>query len=119
MHWVGLNLLYWLLLIVFKMTTLECHSVFIRIHLLLEHTWPTILLVMTQVTSLSFFTFMNCSLGSVYLFNSVDSQWSQFSKLIALDGSIKDQFGCSVSVYGNYLLVGSFQDDDKGDYSGC
>jgi hypothetical protein len=56
--------------------------------------------------------------GSVYLFYSVDGQWSQQQKLIASDGMAVDQFGWTISLYGNNLLIGSPQDDDQGTYSG-
>jgi hypothetical protein len=57
-------------------------------------------------------------IGSVYIFNSLGGQWSQAAKIVAYDGRAADQFGWTVSLYGNNLVVGSPQDDDRGDYSG-
>ena len=57
------------------------------------------------------------------MFYSLDgvAAWTQQSKLLASDGSVGDQFGESVSVYGNIIVVGALLDDaaglvDAGDY---
>jgi hypothetical protein len=44
--------------------------------------------------------------------------WLQKQKLIASDGAASDYFGVSVSISGDYAIVGADWDDDKGDYSG-
>jgi hypothetical protein len=59
--------------------------------------------------------------GSAYIFSPDDvncSDWDQTAKLTASDGAANDWFGCSVSVSGDYAIVGAYQDDDKGDNSG-
>jgi len=64
-------------------------------------------------------TVMNSDfLNSVYIFNFDGTGWTDVAKLIASDGAIGDYFGCSVSIYDNYALVGANGDDDKGDDSG-
>jgi len=53
------------------------------------------------------------SSGSAYIFtpNDIDpNNWDQQAKLIAPDGSDLDRFGCSVSISGDYCLIGAFGD---------
>lgn len=52
--------------------------------------------------------------GSAYIFHRVDSEWIQQSKLLASDGASIDLFGISVSISGDYAIVGAVNDDDKG-----
>jgi hypothetical protein len=40
------------------------------------------------------------------------------AKLLASDGDQRDLFGCSVSISGDYALVGAHFDDDNGTSSG-
>ncbi|MFH1154298.1 MAG: FG-GAP repeat protein [Pseudomonadota bacterium] len=56
--------------------------------------------------------------GSAYIFVRSENVWSQQAKLTASDGSPGDTFGFSVSISGDYAIVGAWGDDDKGDYSG-
>ena len=58
--------------------------------------------------------------GSAYIFapNEVDSNWSQQAKLTASDGAGGDRFGASVSVWGDYAIVGAHKDDPCGIDSG-
>ena len=57
--------------------------------------------------------------GSAYIFiRAADGTWKQQAKLIPADGAPGDNFGNSVSISGNTVVIGSFQDDDKGDDSG-
>ena len=49
---------------------------------------------------------------------SVQADWPQLAKLTADDGAAEDQFGFSVSVCGDYALVGALFDNDKGTNSG-
>ncbi len=57
--------------------------------------------------------------GSVYVFRySEMASWGQVDKLMASDGSTGDVFGVSVSLYGEYLVIGAFYDDDNGSNSG-
>jgi hypothetical protein len=52
--------------------------------------------------------------GAVYVYELSGSQWTERQKLAALDGSPGDQFGRSVAIEGNTIVVGSYCDDDKG-----
>ena len=56
--------------------------------------------------------------GSAYLFDYDGMNWSQSAKLIANDGATEDQFGRSVSLSGDRVLVGAYLDDDNGIDSG-
>jgi hypothetical protein len=56
--------------------------------------------------------------GSAYIFKWDGTSWSQQQKLLPSDGAAGDYFGYSVSISGNYAIVGAAYDDDKGDYSG-
>ncbi|MHC4338416.1 MAG: FG-GAP repeat protein, partial [Planctomycetota bacterium] len=61
------------------------------------------------------------SSGSAYIFtpNEVDpNNWDQVAKLVAADGAALDEFGLSVSISGDYAVVGAHYDDDKGAQSG-
>jgi len=51
--------------------------------------------------------------GSVYIFKRVGTTWTEKTKLLASDGSSLDSFGCSISISGEYMLIGAFRDDDK------
>ncbi|MFC1981249.1 FG-GAP repeat protein [Chloroflexota bacterium] len=44
--------------------------------------------------------------------------WGQVKKLIASDGATDDLFGYTVSISGDTLVVGAYQDDDNGSDSG-
>ena len=61
------------------------------------------------------------SSGSAYIFtpNEIDpNNWDQQAKLTATDGAASDLFGYSVSICGDYAIVGAHLDDDKGYNSG-
>ncbi len=58
------------------------------------------------------------SSGAAYLFTEVSGVWSQKAKLTASDGAANDEFGISVAVDGDTIVVGAHQDDDNGDLSG-
>ena len=59
-------------------------------------------------------------IGSAYIYVTSDggSTWSQSSKIVASDGAVHDQFGVSVSIYGNIAVIGSPFDIDSGMVSG-
>lgn len=59
-------------------------------------------------------------IGVVYVFNfdSIAGTFSQQQMLFPLDGMDNDQFGQSVSINGDFLVVGSPSDDDNGTDSG-
>lgn len=54
--------------------------------------------------------------GYAYVFDAGTGQ--QLHKLAADDGAEGDQFGCSVSICGNRVVVGAYRDDDGGGSSG-
>lgn len=59
--------------------------------------------------------------GSAYIFIKPLGNWSdmtQTAKLIASDGATFDGFGGSVSIEGDTVVVGAWQDDDSGMESG-
>jgi len=56
--------------------------------------------------------------GSAYVYRFDGTNWVQEAKLLADDGAADDQFGYSVSVFGDVALVGAFFDDDDGTNSG-
>ncbi|HRI27996.1 MAG TPA: FG-GAP repeat protein, partial [Chitinophagales bacterium] len=46
--------------------------------------------------------------GAVYVFRSTNlTSWTQTQKIVAYDGILQDEFGCSVSIDDNKLAVGS------------
>ena len=56
--------------------------------------------------------------GSAYIFKRDGTNWSEQAKLLAADGAANDRFGYSVSVGGDYVIVGAYGDDDNGSSSG-
>jgi len=58
------------------------------------------------------------SSGSAYVFIRSGGTWTQQAKLTASDAAAGDDFGYSVSVSGDTIVVGAFMDDDGGSGSG-
>ena len=56
--------------------------------------------------------------GSAYIFRLEGSEWIEEAKLTAHDAGEDDRFGISASISGDYVVVGSFFDDDNGSRSG-
>jgi hypothetical protein len=58
--------------------------------------------------------------GSAYIFKRDESSgsWSEHVKLLASDGADGDLFGFTVTINGDYAIVGAYKDDDKGGNSG-
>jgi hypothetical protein len=59
--------------------------------------------------------------GSAYIFNKDQggtANWGEIKKIIASDGAADDRFGQSVSISGNYAIVGADGDDDNGNATG-
>ena len=52
--------------------------------------------------------------GSVYVYDLLNGRWTESAKLTASDGANSDNFGSSVALSGNRLLVGAYADDDRG-----
>jgi len=58
------------------------------------------------------------SSGAAYVFHYNGTNWVGQAKLLASDGAARDNFGDSVSISGDTVLIGAPADDDNGDYSG-
>jgi hypothetical protein len=56
--------------------------------------------------------------GSVYVFIRTGTTWTEQTKLVAADGAAGDQFGYSMYLSGDTLIIGANCDDDKGFDSG-
>ncbi|HNO79021.1 MAG TPA: FG-GAP repeat protein [Phycisphaerae bacterium] len=56
--------------------------------------------------------------GSAYVFTRTGGIWTQQGKLTADDAAGGDEFGLTVSVYGDTAVVGAHRDDDAGPESG-
>jgi len=50
--------------------------------------------------------------GSAYIFVRNGNTWSQQQKIVASDRAAADGFGSSVSISGDYAVVGAFQEDE-------
>lgn len=57
--------------------------------------------------------------GAAYIFKNINGSWLQQAKLRATDATVWDYFGRSVSVSGDYAIVGAHGRDDKGIESGA
>lgn len=51
--------------------------------------------------------------GAVYVFSGISTAWTQEQKLVASDGVAGDFFGYSLSIYQEYLVIGSWYDDNS------
>jgi hypothetical protein len=56
--------------------------------------------------------------GSAYIFIRNGDDWTQQAKLTADDAGAGDCFGYSISISGDYAIIGAQGDDDNGDFSG-
>ena len=52
--------------------------------------------------------------GSVYIFHQSGTTWTEQAKLTASDGASGDQFGISVSIDGDYAVVGAWNNSSSG-----
>ena len=50
--------------------------------------------------------------GSAYIFKKEGSSWIQITNLAADDGELNDEFGNSVSISGDYAIIGAHSDGD-------
>jgi Leucine-rich repeat (LRR) protein len=57
--------------------------------------------------------------GSAYVFERINGVWTQVTKLIPNDGGEQDRFGWSVSISGNYIVIGAYGKSDSVSYSGA
>jgi len=62
---------------------------------------------------------MGVSTGSAYIYQKQGDSWFVQTKLVASDGAYGDTFGCSVSIDGDYAIIGAFLCDDLGESSGA
>lgn len=51
------------------------------------------------------------SAGSAYIFKNTAGTWSQMQKIVASDRGTNDEFGNSVSISGDYAIVGAMEED--------
>ena len=58
------------------------------------------------------------SSGSAYIFHRSGTSWTQQAKLTAGDGAADDMFGSSVSISGDYAIIGADYNDDSYPQSG-
>ena len=56
--------------------------------------------------------------GAAYIFERAGGQWVEQQRIVAADRSDFDQFGQSVAIDGETVLIGSPRDDDLGNDSG-
>ena len=58
--------------------------------------------------------------GSAYIYHQDPDtkEWILQHKLVADDGAALDEFGGSVAIFGDTVVVGADRDDDKGSASG-
>jgi uncharacterized repeat protein (TIGR01451 family) len=52
--------------------------------------------------------------GAAYVFERSGTVWTQQQKLLALDGAPDDDFGWTVSIWGDTAVIGAMQDDNAG-----
>ena len=57
--------------------------------------------------------------GAVYVYRRNGTDWVQEAKLTAPDGAKDDEFGWSVAVDGDVIVVGANGNDDSGDWTGA
>lgn len=56
--------------------------------------------------------------GAVYVFGRYNDTWCEEQIIMPEDKNASQAFGSSVAVYGDMAAIGSYWDDDNGDYSG-
>ena len=57
------------------------------------------------------------NIGAAYVYTNTGGTWTE-TKLTADDGTGGDSFGSSVSIDGNTVVIGAYEDDDNGSNSG-
>jgi len=57
--------------------------------------------------------------GAAYIFKRIGRRWRQFIKLVPYDGAKHDYFGRSVSISGQYAIVGAIGKDENGKDAGA
>ncbi|MEQ9220099.1 MAG: Ig-like domain-containing protein, partial [Cyclobacteriaceae bacterium] len=56
---------------------------------------------------------VNINAGAAYVFKKSGDSWERIAKLTASDGTLDDQFGRSVAIYNDVIIVGSPNHDDE------
>ena len=56
---------------------------------------------------------INSSTGAVYIYRRSGGVWKQLQKIETADGKKRDNFGYSVDIFGEHLIVGAYLDDSK------
>jgi hypothetical protein len=56
--------------------------------------------------------------GAVYVFGRYNEDWCEEQIIVPEDKNAAQAFGSSVAVYGEWSTIGSYWDEDNGDYSG-
>ncbi len=57
--------------------------------------------------------------GAAYIFYRSGTNWTQQAKITASDAHFNDYFGCSVSISGDYAIVGAYYKEIDGSYPGA
>jgi len=57
--------------------------------------------------------------GAAYIYHREGANWTQQAKLIASDAMTSDYFGSSVSISGDYAVVGAYAEDEGGGDAGA
>ena len=57
--------------------------------------------------------------GAAYVFHRSGNNWTEQAKLLASDGAAEDRFGSSVSISGEYALIGAWGGGDNGNTAGA
>ncbi|MBI4579220.1 MAG: FG-GAP repeat protein, partial [Planctomycetes bacterium] len=57
--------------------------------------------------------------GAVYVYHFDGASWAQTAKLTASDAAQEDFFGWSVSLHGDYAVIGAFMKNGAGTHSGA
>ncbi|MBL6962298.1 MAG: T9SS type A sorting domain-containing protein [Bacteroidetes bacterium] len=52
------------------------------------------------------------SSGSAYVYKNCSGTWYQVEKVVASDRAVEDYFGKSVAIYGDYAIVGAWEEDE-------
>jgi hypothetical protein len=60
----------------------------------------------------------NDGYGAAYVFEFDSTDWNQVAKLLPADIEEDDEFGVSVAIHGDTIVVGSVRDDDGGSNTG-
>jgi len=56
--------------------------------------------------------------GAVYVFGRYNEDWCEEQIIVPTDKNAAQAFGSSVAMYGDMAAIGSYWDEDNGDYSG-